>query len=540
MTYVITPEQMRAAEQKAFDSGRDEAELMREAATGIAEWIDREIQGYGDERVAFGLVGPGKNGGDTLVALARLTELGWTSQAFFVDRPEAGELPVEQTVLERVAVVSDFSSMSSASVILDGIFGLGGRGDLPSSAVTALSEASATSQAHDIPLIAIDVPSGIDSETGEAAAGTVEADVTLTLGFMKSGCLNEPALTLAGDIVVIDLGLQPPESADAIGLITEEMIAPLFPRRRASSGKHAYGGLLVVGGSPVYFGAPRLAAEAALRVGTGLVGAAVPRMLISSIASQLPEVVFVPLSDSDPRRSVDDLNEAVTGDHARYTAAVLGPGLGQDEPATALLSRLFGQDSPKAAFPIGFGALSADSDIPTHDTALLTSVPVVIDADALNWLAGEENWPDLLRNVAAVLTPHPGEMARLLGVDTAEVTREPRKVARDAAQAWNQVVVLKGGHTAVAAPDGRVAVAHRASPELATPGTGDVLAGMIGGFLAQGFDPFDAACAAVFIGAEAGRMLRYSSSTRGVIARDLIDSLPPVLGHLEGSRIWGR
>lgn len=538
MTYVVTPDQMRAAEQRAVDSGRDEAELMRAAGTAIATWIDEEIDGYGPDRSVFGLIGPGRNGGDTLVALACLSNLGWSAGAFFVERTEPGSLPVEQAVLGQVKVIDDLSMLETAHVILDGIFGLHGRAELPEAAVDAIATASAYSKRHDIPIIAIDVPSGVDCITGQAGEGSVEADVTLTLGFFKSGMLREPAVTLAGDIVVIDLDLSPPEDAEAIPLITEEAIRSLFPRRRATAGKHEYGGLMVVGGSPTFIGAPRLAAEAALRVGTGLVGAAVPRMLISTIASQVPEVVFLPLSDSDPRRSVDALSEAITGEHSRYTALVLGPGLGQDEPAKALLSRLFGQAKAKVVAPIGFGALAADTGAFELEHSLLASVPVVLDADALNWLAQEDNWPNLLQNVTAVLTPHPGEMARLLGVDTDEITSDPREVARQAARAWNQVVVLKGGHTVVAAPDGRVFVAHRATPELATPGSGDVLAGVIGGLLAQGFDPVDAACAGVYLGAEAGRIARYGGSARGVIARDLINSLRHVLDNLDGSRMW--
>lgn len=538
MTYVVTPDEMRAAEQRAIDSGRSEADLMRDAGHAVAEWIDERIHGYGAERAAFGLVGPGKNGGDTLVALARLTELGWSARAYFVDRSGTGNLPVDPTVLEQVTITDDLAAVSSTNVILDGIFGLGGRPELPSSATSVLANASAASQQHDIPFIAIDVPSGVDAGSGLSSEGAVEVDVTLTIGFLKSGLLHEPALTLAGDIFVIDLDLEGPDTSDSVRVITEKLVKPLFPRRRASSGKHDHGGLLVIGGSPTYFGAPRLAAESALRVGTGLVGAAVPRMLISSIASQLPEVIFLPLSDSDPRRSVDDIDETVTGEHARYNAIVLGPGLGMDDPAKALLSRLLGHASPKATLPIGFGAMSTASAETDPEDSSLASVPVVLDADALNWLADEEAWPSLLQNVTAVLTPHHGEMARLLGVETDEISRNPREIARSASKQWNQVVVLKGGHTTVAAPDGRVFVAHRATPELATPGTGDVLAGIIGGLLAQGFDPVDAACAAVYLGAEGGRIAHALGASRGIIARDLIGTLRYALDELDGFHMW--
>lgn len=533
MTHVVTPDQMRTAEQRAIEAGRSEADLMRDAAAGMAEWIDNRHVGGDDPSHVFALAGPGRNGGDAIVTVANLIERGWTGSVYLIDRDDLGDLPADAASLEAIKRVSDADGMSSASVILDGIYGLGGRTELPETASDAVAAAVEARRLRRTPIVAIDLPSGVDAATGEGSKNTLQADVTLTIGFLKQGLLNEPAATLAGAVQVIDIGLVPPDDA-SIAVVTQEMVSAWFPRGRATAGKHDHGGLLVIGGAPMYFGAPRLAAEAALRVGTGLVGAAVPRMLIGTIASQLPEVIFVPLSDSDPRRSVSDLNDAITGEHARYTAVVLGPGLGQDEPATALLARLFGQATSRSVAPIGFGALRTDEGEPAPEESALAAVPVVLDADALNWLATQENWPALLANISAVMTPHRGEMARLLDVDLDEVTRDPRETARSAARDWGQVVVLKGGYTTVAAPDGRVFVAPRATPELATPGTGDVLAGVIGGFLAQGLEPLHAALAAVFIGAEAGR----GFGRRGFLARDLITRIQGFWHDIDEPEWW--
>lgn len=532
MTYVVNPDQMRAAEHKAIEAGRSEQDLMRAAGQGIADWIeDRFFRGE-EPAIAFGLVGPGKNGGDTLVALAALVEHGWQAVAYFVDRDDVGDLPAPTDALQQIEQVSNLSSINAPAVILDGIYGLGGRPDLSDAASAALSAAAESRCTSGTPIIAIDVPSGIDSETGAASDAATNADVTLTIEFIKQGLLNEPAATLAGEVEIITIGLDLPDDGDTIRGITEDLVAESFPRRRATSGKHDNGGLLVVGGAPTFFGAPRLAAEAALRVGAGLVGAAVPRMLIGTIASQVPEVVFIPLSDSDPQRSVDAINEAVTGEHARYSAAVVGPGLGQDDSATALLARLFGHAAAKIAAPIGFGALHDDSSTSeTHDSAL-AAVPVVLDADALNWLAEQDDWTSLLSNITAVLTPHPGEMARLLDIDADEVKRDPRAIARQAASDWGQVVVLKGGFTVVASPQGQVFVASRATPELGTPGTGDVLSGIIGGFLAQGMQPLAAAVAAIYVGTEVCRMMFDFQGARGMLARDLIAALPGVINRI--------
>ncbi len=517
MTYVVTPDQMRTAEQHAIDAGRSEADLMRDAAAAMAEWIDNRHISGDDPSHVIALAGPGKNGGDAIVTVANLIDRGWTGSVYLVDRDGFGDLPANPSSLETINRVSDIAAIDSATIILDGIYGIGGRSELSETAADAIATVAGFRRTHRIPIIAIDLPSGVDAATGEASDNAVQADVTLSIGFLKQGLLNEPAVTLAGAVETMDIGLTPPDDA-SIAVVTQEMVSSWFPRRRATAGKHDHGGLLVIGGAPKYIGAPRLAAEAALRVGTGLVGAAVPRMLISTIAAQLPEVVFVPLSDSDPRRSVRDLNDAITGERARYTAVLLGPGLGQVEPAIALLARLFGQATSRSVAPIGFGASRTDEDEPAPEESALAAAPVVLDADALNWLATQENWPSLLANISAVMTPHQREMARLLGVEADEVARDPRETARAAAKAWGQVVVLKGGYTTVAAPDGRVFVAPRATPELATPGTGDVLAGVIGGFLAQGLEPLHAALAGVFIGAEAGG----SFPRRGFLARDLI------------------
>lgn len=541
MTYIVTPDEMRAAETAAIESGRTEAELICEAAAGIAEWIEDNVLNFLQSRKVVGLIGPGKNGADALVAMSYLVEMGWDAAACLTQERDLASLPVDAASLEQIEIVDSLTAAGDISVILDGMFGTGGRAELPQQAAELSTATAEIRKAHAIPVVAVDVPSGIDPLTGAADPNAIAADVTLATGFIKTGLLHEPAATLAGDVYTVELKIAPPESAQLIPVLQHETVVDLLPHRRATDGKHDHGGVLVVGGAPNYFGAPRLAAEAALRVGTGVVGAAVPRMLITTIASQVPEIVYVPLVDTDPRRSVNDLTEALSGEHARYTATVLGPGLGRDKPAEDLLAGLFGQAATRTAAPIGFGALEhsePDETTESSEQSALGSVPLVLDADALNWLSGQENWPALLSNLSAVLTPHHGEMARLLGVEIDAVRHDPRESARSAAADWGQVVVLKGGYTTIAAPDGRLAVAHRATPELGTAGTGDVLAGLIGGFLAQGLQPFDAACVAVYIGAEAGRFARNMRSSRGVVARDVIENLGSVLDVLDGSWVW--
>jgi ADP-dependent NAD(P)H-hydrate dehydratase / NAD(P)H-hydrate epimerase len=537
MSYVVTPDQMRAAEQQAVAQGVSEAGLMQAAATGIAKWLDDAIPAYGRERHVFALVGPGKNGADTVLALAELIDLEWTASAMLFDRSGLDDLAEANPQIGKIEIVADLTSAVNANVILDGVYGLGGRASLPDHVSDVFRQVSDIRRNEERIVVAIDVPSGVDCATGKASNDSLQCDATLSVGFLKTGLLMEPAASLTGDVTIIDIGLEAPDE-NQLQVTTPDMIFDLLPHRSATDGKHDHGGLLVIGGAPMYFGAPRLAVEAALKVGTGLVGAAVPRMIVSTIAAQVPEVVFLPLGDSDPSRSVKDLNKALSGEDARYTAAVLGPGLGRDEPAKALLTALFGQASTSSAAPIGFGAVRSHTTSSEGDMSALASVPVVIDADALNWLSEQTNWPALLENINAVLTPHAGEMARLLDITVEEVKADPRTCARDAARHWGQVVVLKGGYTSVAAADGRQSVAYRATPELATPGTGDVLAGVIGAFLAQGVEAYDAARLAVCIGARAGQYARQHRSARSVLARDLIEELGSVLYEVDSTPWW--
>lgn len=540
MSFVVTPEQIRAAERRAVDAGAAEPDLMRSAAEGIVDWIEDQFHSHVEERTAIGLVGPGNNGGDTLVALALLSDLGWQTHACLIDRVEHGELPVDDALLKQVQSSDRLPEAMSPGqvVVLDGIYGAGSRAELSGAAVEINDAVRRLRAHHELAVIAIDLPSGVDATTGAASDETLKADVTLSLGALKTGLMAEPAATLAGEVVHIDIGLAFENDNAVATIISAQDVSPRLPLRFATAGKHDYGGLLVVGGAPGYFGAPRLAAEAGLLTGAGIVGAAVPRMLVSTVAVQVPEVVFVPLSDSNARKSADDITKALTGEHSRYTAMVLGPGLGQDETATSLLEHLFGQARAKTTASIGFGAAQPVNEEPDEaGSSALGAVPVVLDADALNWLANQENRWSFLQHVTAVLTPHPGELARLRGVTVDEITGNRVSAAIETARESGQVVVLKGGYTAVASPDGRVHVAQRATPELATPGTGDVLAGLIGGFLAQGMDAFDAACAGVYVGAEAGRRARYATSSRSVLARDLLANIGGALDDLDGT-LW--
>lgn len=508
MTPIVTALQMRELEAATIAAGSTEADLMRRAAEQIAQWIETRITRERQRR-ALAFVGPGNNGGDALVALALLRERGWACECIMFGRDTVGVLPADRESLAAITR-ADTARISHADVILDGVFGIGGRTDLPESVATAFRLAREARQLHRIPMIAIDVPSGTDATTGNASLDSFRADVTLCLGFVKRGLLIEPAASHAGDIEHLNIGLTEPPVGWSDQVITIDDIQRCLPQRRASTHKSDAGTALIISGAPTYYGAPRLAAEAALRAGAGLVALATPESVVPTIAGQLPEVVHIGLPDE-----ADALSERVLsfiGSRAStLQSIVVGPGIGRGKMADSIMTLLFSDEYASRSW----------FDHPAPG--------LVIDADALNWLSERDEWYERIPPRSAVLTPHAGEMARLMRTGREVVRESSLALASEAAVRWQQHVVLKSGVTALATPDGHLRVSPRATPELATAGTGDVLAGLIGGLMAQGLDAERASMCALWVGATAGKRARDNGSTLSVIARDVIDQIPRVM-----------
>lgn len=309
-----------------------------------------------------------------------------------------------------------------------------------------------------------------------------------------------------------------------------------LPTREIGTHKWDVGGVVVVAGSPALTGAAWLASRTAGRSGAGIVYLASGRSVVSMLAGAMPEVAHVLLSETDApgaaKRAVERLEPVLE----KARAVVIGPGLGDDELTDHLLSALFGfgNTTTGSGARIGFGpAFARDTGNAARESPLFRNpdLRVVLDADALNWLAKQDDWWTHLPAGRSVLTPHPGEMARLTGRETGEITADPQATAREYASTWKQVVLLKGGYSA--ASDGeRVVVAEDAPVSLATAGTGDVLSGMVGAFLAQGIDPLDAAGLALHVGARAAREVEERLGTLGVIATDLPDAIARQLARL--------
>jgi NAD(P)H-hydrate epimerase len=353
--------------------------------------------------------------------------------------------------------------------------------------------------------VAVDVPSGIDADTGAVEGAAVRADLTIALGAVKAGLLRFPAAALVGRLVVHPIGLPGgTEQAAQVRLLDAAMARSLLPARPLDAHKGTLGWVLVIGGAREYIGAPVLSGSAAAYSGCGLVALAVPPQAQVAAATALPEATFL-LRDA----ATGGEQAAVLADRlSSFEALVLGPGLGRDDESLTLVRELL------------------------QRLAALEHPPkVVIDADALYVLA---NWPDWWRQIPAgcVLTPHHGEMARLIGQDVATVVPSTWELAVQRAVEWGQVVVLKGAHTVVADPAASARVYPRANPALATAGSGDVLAGLIGGLAAQGLAPREAAQLAVVVHALAAERALSVSERRSLVASDLLTQLSAVLREL--------
>ncbi len=535
MPALVTVEEMRALEREADARGWSYAQMMEAAGTGLAETV-AALYGGLPEPKALGLVGRGNNGGDTLVALAHLAQAGWQVTAYLV-RPRPEDPLVErvlaaggQVVLADDPDAAPLESLIAAHpVLLDGVLGTGARPPLKEPIASILARARDAAQAHGVRVVAVDVPSGIDCDTGAAAAEVIPAHDTVTMAAVKVGLVQPPALTLAGDIHVVDIGLPPdlPAWAGIRRFVPDAAwVRAALPPRPRDAHKGTFGTAVVAAGSVNFTGAALLAGEAAYRVGAGLVTLAVPYPLHAALAAALPEATWILLPDElgvIAARAAEVLRQGLV----RATALLLGPGFGQEDTTAEFLARLLAAEAearPRAGF-----LAPAEEPAPAEPVPL---PPLVVDADGLKLLTRIPQWPRRLPG-PAVLTPHPGEMAVLTGLAVQEIQARRLAVAEEYAARWGHVVVLKGAGTIIAAPDGRTAAVPVATPALARAGTGDVLAGAIVGLRAQGMPAFEAAVAGVWLHAHAGLTAAdHMGHPAPVLAGDVLAALPEVLAEL--------
>lgn len=562
MIRVVTVEQMRTIEATADAGGLSYAQMMENAGRAAAARILTVLERIGEPssaRVTI-LVGPGNNGGDGLVAGRVLAEAGVEQVRFYLLKPRADDdpnfVPVKQAGLltanaeddQRFRVLTNM--IATSDMVVDALFGIGLALPLRAEAAKLLravhgalnaADSEPESALYEEPssasvmpvsrrplIVALDCPSGLDCDTGAVDKHTLAADETITFIAAKPGLLAPPGLDFVGRLTIAPIGISPtlePLAEAPLVLADAAVIRGLLPRRPGSSHKGTFGKVLIAGGSVNYTGAPALAARAAYRVGAGLVTIGAPGPVVSALAGQVLEATWLLLPHDLGVLSADGavmLREQA----AKVDVLVLGPGWNTERTTRELLHKLLSQPPAHASArrPIGFAAPTAGpGDSALADVDQLP--PLVLDADGLTLLSQIDDWPALLPP-NTVLTPHPGEMARLTGLSIEEVQAKRWELAAEKAAGWNTVLVLKGAHTLIAGPEGQVTALPFKTSALATAGTGDVLAGAIAGMIAQGLSPYDAAVVGAYLQGLAGVMIADGyGSERAVMAGDVVDGL---------------
>ncbi|RAV16760.1 NAD(P)H-hydrate dehydratase [Paenibacillus contaminans] len=512
--YIVTAEEMRRLDNHTIETiGIPQAALMenagREIARQIATWIAEAGRKSAAERWLV-LAGKGNNGGDGFVAARHLSEAGIAVEVALAEPPErmSPEAAQQHDIavrfgLQLIHCWEQKIAWGRYTGVVDALLGTGTRGAPREPYAALIREANASA----LPIVAADIPSGLDAATGETHEPCIRAERTVALAFLKRGLVQYPGAETAGHVVVRPIGI-PAGLAASLGvrtMILDEaaLNGPLgidvSRERRADTHKGSYGHTLIAAGTKRMSGAGLLCAKAALRAGCGLATWAVPASLATHLLGRVPEAMLAGLADAGHGDWTHVNAEAILALAEDCDALALGPGMGRYEGDSQWLRGLWE----------GAGC------------------PLVLDADALNMLAEAPDFADWQpRRAATVLTPHPGEMARLAGVSTREVQRDRIGLARRYAEQHGVTLVLKGARTVVATPDGAVYVNVNGNAGMATAGAGDVLAGIIASLLSQGFDAAQAACLGVYMhGAAGDRAALKRTSPASLLAGDLLEEL---------------
>ncbi|MBP2655768.1 MAG: nnr [Firmicutes bacterium] len=484
---VATAAEMRGIDNRAInDFGIPRIVLMENAGCKVARKVEEILGGVQGKTICI-FAGKGNNGGDGFVVARHLETRGAKVKVLLYGSKEAvaGDAKVNLDILLKTGAdiveingVRDLDKVkvvaALADCLVDALFGTGFRGEIKDK----LAEVVGIISAAGAPVVAVDIPSGIDADNGAVRGVAVKADHTVTFVLPKPGLLFQPGAAYAGEITVADIGI-PQEVVMALAprqnVITADEVRRILPERKPWLHKGACGRVLVVAGSPGLTGAAALTSFAAVRSGAGLVTLATAEGLQVILASKLTEVMTRALPQTESGSIGGEAIPYISELAAASDVLAIGPGIGREEE-TALAMR---------------------------EVVINAKCPLIIDADGLNALAG---YTDVLLNseALAVLTPHPGEMSRLTGVTIERINADRLNVARASAAKWGAIVVLKGPGTVVAFPDGEVFINTSGNAGMATGGTGDVLTGIIAGFVAQGLSSHDAAVAGVYIHGLAG------------------------------------
>ncbi|NLM73122.1 MAG: NAD(P)H-hydrate dehydratase [Clostridiaceae bacterium] len=504
---LLTPQQMKEIDRTAIETlGIPGIVLMENAARSISEKASTLLQGKSGARITIA-AGSGNNGGDAFAVARQLLLMGHQISVYSMTDIDklSGDALINARILinmgMEIPVISDESTLKRFSIsciqsdlVIDGLFGTGLNRDVEGiwgEVIDIINE--------NAPLVlSIDIASGVDGLTGRVRGKCVRADATVTFFMPKIGMVQYPGAQYMGELTVADIGIPYDLAAeyDTPELLEKEDILPLIPGRPHDAHKGTFGRVLAIAGSRGMTGAAYLCAISAYRTGSGLVRMAVPDSCIHTVSALIPEAVLSAMPDKEGHIFIDDDN--LVRELIRDVDAVLvGPGLKCNQDTHRLIKAVVDN----------------------------CEQPVVFDADALNIMAMDKSLLDDIRG-EAIITPHPAEMARLTGLNTAQVQQDRISIARKFADEYGLTVVLKGARTVIASNDGRIYINSTGNDGMATAGSGDTLAGIILSFLGQGLEPCEAACAGVYLHGLAGDLASIKKGRAGVIASDIADNIP--------------
>ncbi len=506
-----TAAQMREIDRIAInDYGIPGVVLMENAGVSVVRMLELKWESLTERKFCI-LAGKGNNGGDGYVIARHLSNQGAKVKVFLLGEKTdvSGDAQINLDIIDKMGIDTiEISSerdwdkvrvaVTFSDCLIDALLGTGFRGDVSGDMARLIDIINAAGK----PVVAVDIPSGVEADTGRVCGKAVQASYTVTFGLPKPGLILYPGAEYTGELTVADIGIPTAVIAGQDikqNIIMADAVRAIIPRRSPAAHKGMSGRVLVVAGSRGLSGAAAMAAEGALRAGAGLVTLAAPGSLQDVLAMKLTEVMTKPLAEieagSISREAVSDIIRLSAGNDV----LAIGPGVGREE----------------------------ETAVAVREIITTAECPIVIDADALNALAGNTK---LLNECAAlpVLTPHPGEMARLTGLSTESVNADRIAITRQAAAEWGSIVVIKGASTVVAFPDGEVYINTTGNAGMATGGTGDVLTGIIAGLIAQGLSSHDAAVAGVYIHGLAGDVAAQAGRI-GMVATDLLKAVPAAL-----------
>lgn len=519
---IVTASQMQAIDKRAIEEvGIPGIVLMERAGSAVARAIEEAFEGAKDLKVAI-FCGRGNNGGDGFVVARNLRNKGALVHIFLLADPSniAGDALINFNILKKMGqefhLISQFNDLKQkedlikeADLIVDAIFGTG----LSSPVRGVYQEVIEFLNHSGKAIVAVDIPSGLSADLAHPIGKNVKANITVTFGLPKIGNFLYPARNDVGELIVADIGIPPfiiEEAEIQLETIEKERVKEVFKEREPTAFKNNFGHILIIAGSAGFTGAAYLASQSAAIMGAGLVTLAIPQSLNDIMEVKLTEVMTLPVPETKERTFSLSAFDPILAFSRKASAIALGPGI-STHPET----REF-----------------------VYKVVENIHLPMVIDADGLNLLAGNldviaKRWDKMEPEEAPlVLTPHPGEMARLAGILTSQVQENRIETARTFAEEYSVIVVLKGAQTLIARPDGNVSINTTGNPYMATGGVGDVLTGMIVGLLGQGFSASLSAEAAVFLHGYAADLAVEDKKLQAILATEIFEYLPKAINSL--------